>query len=221
MKPQMRTGKWLAMARGCAGLTQTELARLAGLKSTIVVSLYETGAHAPSLQTWDALEEVLRRYVPLMFVDEEALVSTAAAGVGWEGEDALCRLSYAPTRHGIAFTGIEAIGEEASSLDGSFITVPLSQALMLLSEQKAWCKTVVLGNEAAVDGEEGKKSEGAELKEMREALGISQREISRRLSVSQPSISLLERGLSESPDSLRRYRELLEQLTTESQSESS
>ena len=219
MKPQMRTGKWLAMARSCAGLTQTELARLAGIKSTIGVSLYETGVQSPSSHTWDALEEVLRRYVPLMFVDEEALVSIAAAGASWEGEGALCRLAYAPSKHGIAFTGIEAIGEKPSSLDGPFITVPISEALTLLTEQRAWLKAVVSDGAGAVDGGESAECEGAELRKMREALGISQREVSRRLSIPQPSISLLERGLSDSPDALWRYREFLEQLMAAFQEE--
>ena len=219
MKPQMRTGRWLAMARSCAGLTQTELARLAGLKSTIGVSLYETGTNIPSLRTWEALEEVLRCYVPLMFIDEEALISAAAAGIAWEGEDALCRLSYVPSKHGIAFIGVEAIGEKPSSLDGPFITVPISEALTLLTEQKAWLKAAVSDCEGAVDEDGDAKCEGAELGKMREALGISQREVSRRLSIPQPLLSLLERGLSESPDALRRYRELLEQLAAASQEE--
>lgn len=209
MKPKMRTPEWLSMTRNCAGLSQVELAKLAGLKSTIIVSLYETGSQTASLQAWEALEDVLRPLAPLMFVDEDAIIASAEAGALWEKEGALCRLPYAPGRHGIAFTGIKPV--EADPPDSPCITVPISEALDLLKAQRA-----AFANEPAkpVLDEEAAR-EGAKLRKMREALGLNQRDMARRLSSTQPAISLMERGVDKNDGRVKRYRELLERLTAD------
>jgi transcriptional regulator with XRE-family HTH domain len=51
-------GKRLRRARKRAGLTQEELAHRAGCDQTLI-SFYETGRHAPRLETFAALCQVL------------------------------------------------------------------------------------------------------------------------------------------------------------------
>jgi len=212
MKPKTRTPQWLAAARSHAGLTQVELARLAGLKSTIIVSLIETGAQIPSHRTWSALEAALRPRVPLMFVDEGALVNDLEAGMRLTGDDtALCWLSYVSCGHGIAF--IDAKLAQGKPPAVPYITVSLAEALALLKTQRTWF------DDSSGEPQEGREDgyqadcEGARLREMRKALGLDQRDVARMLSASQPSISHLERGAVKNLDFARRYRELLEQLT--------
>ena len=214
MKPQMRTSRWLAMARRNAGLSQVELVKLAGLRSTIILSLFETGSQLPTDRVWDALENALRPLVPLMFVDEDALISVVEAGARWDGGDALCRLGYVASRHGVAFTDVRPVdGEQPGDF---FITVPLTEALRLLQVQKTWIGESPDCSEDVVEDQAGSR-EGEELRRMRKALSLDQRSVARMLSASQPAISLLERGLENPPDLIRRYRELLERLTEEAQ----
>lgn len=53
-------GRLLLRARLRAGITQRELANLAGVASTAMISRYETGARAPSIDTLKALSDVLK-----------------------------------------------------------------------------------------------------------------------------------------------------------------
>lgn len=208
MKPKMRTKEWLIAARRCAGLTQVELAVRAGLKSTIIVSLYETGAQVPSLRTWVALEEALLPFAPLMFVDEDALIADVRAIIRWERESALCRLVYVTTMHGFVFTDVRPA--QGDSPKDPYITLPLIDALKLLEEQ-----SLCLDFSDLFEEESPEDRDGAELKKMREALGLGQKEVADMLSTTQPAISYLERGLRKSSDFRDRYRNLLEQLTAE------
>ena len=212
MKPKIRTSEWLAAARRLAGLSQVELAKLAGLKSTIIVSLFETGAQVPSSRTWKALEDALRTRVPLMFVDEDGLIAILEAGMCLlEDENALCRLSYVPCKQGVAFTEARLVQGEPPA--DPFITVPIAEALGLLKVQKTWFGSSCGESQEGKVGDSRTDCEGAKLREMRRALGLGQRDVARMLSISQPSISHLERGTEKSPALARRYRDLLEQMT--------
>ena len=210
MKPKMRTQEWLVTARRCAGLTQIELAASAGLKSTIIVSLYETGAQVPSPRTWAALEDALRPCAPLMFVDEDALIADIRAIIRWEREDAPCRLVYTTTIHGFVFTDVRSA--QGDPPKDPHVTLPLIEALRLLEKQSS-----CLDFSDQLEEVGPRDREGAELREMREALGLGQREVADMLSTSQPVISFLERGLRKSSDFRDRYRDLLERLTDEAQ----
>lgn len=206
MKPKMRTGEWLAEARRQAGLSQPELAELAGLKSTMLISNFETGVRVPPSQTWERLEEALRPLAPLMFVFEEDLLNDARAGMRWEQEGASCRLTYVLGKYGFVFTRVASVREDLP--EDSFIVVSFADAVKLLEEQMAGFKSVAAPKEA----EEG---EGAQLAKMRRELGLSQRAVAAMLSSKQPSISLLERGVAEDPGLAKCYRALLEKIKQE------
>ena len=206
MKPKMRTGEWLTEARRQADLPQAKLAKLVGLNSAMLISAFETGARVPDPQAWEKLESVLRPLAPLMFIDEEKLLDHAKAGLRWEGEGALCRLAYFLGKRGFVFVGVSSVREDPP--EGPFITVFFEEAVRLLEEQSAGFEPPVVPRNA----EEG---EGAQLRKMREALGLGQRDVAAMLSTHQATISHIERGHKRQGELVGRYRELMERMTAE------
>ena len=203
----MRTGEWLAEARRQADLSQVKLAKLIGLNSAMLISAFETGARVPDPQAWEKLESALRPLAPLMFIDEEKLLDYAKAGLQWEGEGALCRLAYFLGKHGFVFVGVSSVREDPPA--GPYITVLFEEAVRLLGEQ-------IAGFDPPVAPRNTEEGEGAQLRRMREALGLGQRDVAAMLSTHQATISHIERGEKRPGELMGRYRELMERMTAES-----
>ena len=61
-KPILKNkGEWIALRRGCLGLSQTDLANLTGL-SRVGISLIERGLAQPRTITLGKIERVLKNY---------------------------------------------------------------------------------------------------------------------------------------------------------------
>ena len=204
LMPAMRTREWLVEARRRAGISQTDLLELVGLKSIIAISQYENGTRTPSAGTWQKIEDALRPLAPMMVVEVDALIADVEAGMRWEKEDALCRLSYASARMGLIFTSVSSLQREDPA--DPFITVSFKDALGLLEAQRS-----LLIAEQAESAAECLDEDIVGLKQAREALGLSQRKTAALLGISQSKLSLLEAGKIKEPELVERcLRELNE-----------
>lgn len=146
MSKKSRTGEWLREARTRANLTIEKLAELAGVHSS-TVQFVETGKRGASPKLWAAFDAVLRPRVPLMYLDEDALIADARNYALLEGKGSLCRLFCSKeTRgaNGLVFVGIASVAgvrsDQVEDPDCPYVTLSWADAIKLLEDQRAALK---------------------------------------------------------------------------------
>lgn len=205
---ESRTREWLVEARQRAGLSQAELIEMVGLKSIIAISQYENGTRSPSQRTWDKLEQALKPFAPMMFVDVEGLIADAEAGMRWEKAGARCRLTYVAARDGLIFTGV--LPDQGDELADPYVTVSFQDALALLEAQRD-----LLQNDRPEKPLDGLEADETGLRKAREGKGLSQRKAAALLGMPQSKLSLLESGKIKDPELASQCLKTLEGLSAE------
>lgn len=203
---ESRTREWLVEARQRAGLSQAELIEMVGLKSIIAISQYENGTRTPSLRTWEKLEEALRPFAPMMFVDVDGLIADAEAGMRWEKANSRCKLIYAAARDGLIFTSV--LPDQGDEPADPYISVSFQDAVALLKAQRD-----LLQDDRPVKSLDALETDETGLRKAREGKGLSQRKAAALLGIPQSKLSLLESGKIKDPKLVSQCLEVLEGLS--------